>query len=94
MGHFSRPGVAAEFIQKLAEGRINLRGFSLPVIGTQFLAYAAVNSLKGADKIDQTFGEGLTHAVAFERQDVLPDNNSARTTAAGTSVQPCLIFQA
>jgi len=46
-----RPGIAAELTQKLAEGRINLRGFSLSVIGTQFLAYAAVDSLDDANKV-------------------------------------------
>ncbi|MGB9163728.1 MAG: ACT domain-containing protein, partial [Rhodomicrobium sp.] len=40
-----RPGVAAELTQKLADGGINLRGFSLSVIGRQYLAYAAVDSL-------------------------------------------------
>ena len=46
-----RPGIAAELTQKLADGRINLRGFSLTVIGTQFLAYAAVDSLDDANKV-------------------------------------------
>ena len=50
MGH-DRPGVAAEVTEKLAEGRINLRGFSLSVIGTQYLAYAAVDSLNDANKV-------------------------------------------
>ena len=39
--------------QKLADGRINLRGFSASVIGTQFLAYAAVDSLDDADKVKE-----------------------------------------
>jgi hypothetical protein len=46
-----RPGVAAELTQKLADGRINLRGFSLSVIGRQYLAYAAVDSLADANKV-------------------------------------------
>jgi predicted amino acid-binding ACT domain protein len=46
-----RPGVAAELTQKLADGRINLRGFSASVIGTQFLAYVAVDSLDDANKV-------------------------------------------
>ena len=46
-----RPGVAAELTQKLADGRINLRGFSLSVIGRQYLAYAAVDSLDDANKV-------------------------------------------
>jgi hypothetical protein len=50
MGH-DRPGVAAELTEKLADGEINLRGFSLSVIGTQYLAYAAVDSLDDANKV-------------------------------------------
>src|SRR5271167_1955343 len=46
-----RPGVAAEVTQKLADGGINLRGFSLSVIGRQYLAYAAVDSLSDANKV-------------------------------------------
>ena len=46
-----RPGVAAELTQKLADGRINLRGFSLSVIGKPYLAYAAVDSLSDANKV-------------------------------------------
>lgn len=49
MGH-DRPGIAAELAQKLAEGRINLRGFSASVVGTQFVAYVAVDSLDDANK--------------------------------------------
>jgi len=45
-----RPGVASELTQKLAEGGINLRGFSASVIGTQFVVYVAVDSLDDADK--------------------------------------------
>lgn len=43
-----RPGVAAELTQKVADGGINLRGFSASVIGTQFAAYFAVDSLDDA----------------------------------------------
>ena len=46
-----RPGIVAELTQKLAEERINLRGFSGSVIGTQFLAYVAVDSLEDANKV-------------------------------------------
>ena len=46
-----RPGIGAELTQKLAEGGINLRGFSASVIGTQFLAYVAVDSLDDANKV-------------------------------------------
>src|SRR5215475_7124110 len=45
-----RPGIAALLTQKLAAGGINLRGFSASVIGTQFVAYAAFDSLDDADK--------------------------------------------
>ena len=48
-----RPGIAAELTQKIADGQINLRGFSLSVIGTQFLAYAAVDSLDDANKVKE-----------------------------------------
>jgi hypothetical protein len=45
-----RPGIAAELTQKLADAGINLRGFSASVIGTQFVAYVAVDSLDDANK--------------------------------------------
>lgn len=45
-----RPGVAAQLTQALADGGINLRGFSASVIGAQFVAYVAVDSLDGATK--------------------------------------------
>ena len=45
-----RPGIAAELTQKLADARINLRGFSAAVIGTQFIAYIAVDSLQDANQ--------------------------------------------
>ena len=45
-----RPGVAAELTQKLADGGINLRGFSASVIGTQFVAHMALDSLDDANK--------------------------------------------
>ena len=44
------PGIAAELTQKLAAGEINLRGFSASVIGRQFVAYVAVDSLADANK--------------------------------------------
>ena len=50
MGH-DRPGVAAELTEKLANEGINLRGFSLSVIGRQYLAYAAVDSLDDANEV-------------------------------------------
>ncbi len=45
-----RPDVAAHLAQKLADGGINLRGFSACVIGTQFVAYVAFDSLTDAGK--------------------------------------------
>jgi predicted amino acid-binding ACT domain protein len=48
-----RPGVAAELTQKLADAGINLRGFSASVIGKQFAAYVAVDSLADANKAVQ-----------------------------------------
>ena len=45
-----RPGIAAALTQKLAAGEINLRGFSASVLGTQFVAYIAVDSLGDANK--------------------------------------------
>ncbi|MBK7664182.1 MAG: ACT domain-containing protein [Sterolibacteriaceae bacterium] len=45
-----QPGIAAELTRKLAEGGVNLRGFSASVIGTQFVAYAAVDALDDANK--------------------------------------------
>jgi hypothetical protein len=37
--------------RKLADAGINLRGFSASVIGRQFLAYVAVDSLDDANKV-------------------------------------------
>jgi hypothetical protein len=45
-----QPGVAAELTQKLADEEISLRGFSAAVIGTQFVAYVAVDSLDDVKK--------------------------------------------
>jgi len=45
-----RPGVAAILTQKLADGGINLRGYSASVIGKQFVAYVAVDSLDDANR--------------------------------------------
>ena len=45
-----RPGIVAELTQKLGDGGINLRGVSAAVIGTQFVAYVAVDSLDDANK--------------------------------------------
>ena len=45
-----RPGIAAELIEKLADGGLNLRGFSASVIGPRFVAYVAVDSEDDANK--------------------------------------------
>jgi len=45
-----KPGVAAELTAKLAEGGVNLRGFSASVIGRQFVAYLALDTQAEADK--------------------------------------------
>jgi hypothetical protein len=45
-----RPGAAAELTQKLADGGINLRGFSASVIGGNFVAFAATDSLDDANQ--------------------------------------------
>ena len=46
----NRPGIVAELAQKLAEASINLRGFSASVLGMQFIAYVAVDSLQDAKR--------------------------------------------
>jgi len=46
-----RPGVAAALTQKLADGGINLSGFSASVIGKQFVAYVGLDSLDDANKV-------------------------------------------
>jgi len=45
-----RPGIAAELTQKLADAGINLRGLSASVIGIQFVAYVAVDSVQDANQ--------------------------------------------
>jgi len=47
----NRSGIVAELAQKLADAGINLRGFSASVLGTQFIAYAAVDSLQDANRV-------------------------------------------
>ena len=51
-----RPGIAAELTQKLADAGVNLRGFSASVIGTQFAAYIAVDSLLDAGRAIDILG--------------------------------------
>jgi hypothetical protein len=43
-------GVIAQLTSMLADGGINLRGISAAVLGTQFVAYLAVDSLGDAEK--------------------------------------------
>ncbi|MFP3558842.1 amino acid-binding protein [Paraburkholderia sp. SIMBA_049] len=43
-------GIIAELTAKLADGGINLRGVSAAVLGTQFIAYLAVDSLGDANQ--------------------------------------------
>jgi hypothetical protein len=43
-------GIVAQLSQMLADGGINLRGVSAAVLGTQFIAYLAVDSKDDADK--------------------------------------------
>ena len=45
----NRPGIIAELTQKLAAEGINLRGLSAAAIGTQFIAYIAVDSREDAE---------------------------------------------
>lgn len=45
-----RRGIAAELTRRLADKGINLRGFSASVIGTQFVAYVAVDSREDATR--------------------------------------------
>lgn len=47
-----RPGIAADLVQRLAAEGINLRGFSASVLGTQFVAFVAVDSLADANKAE------------------------------------------
>ena len=43
-------GIIAQLTRMLADGGINLRGVSAAVLGTQFIAYIAVDSLDDAEK--------------------------------------------
>ncbi len=45
-----RPGIAADIAQKLADAKVNLRGFSASVIGTQFVIYLGLDTLADADR--------------------------------------------
>ncbi|RQS21306.1 amino acid-binding protein [Burkholderia sp. Bp8998] len=43
-------GIIAELTQKLSDGGINLRGVSAAVLGSQFIAYLALDSLADAEQ--------------------------------------------
>jgi hypothetical protein len=43
-------GIIAQLTQMLADGGINFRGVSAAVLGTQFIAYLALDSLDDAEK--------------------------------------------
>jgi hypothetical protein len=45
-----RLGIFSQLSQMLAEGGINLRGVSAAVLGSQYIAYLAVDSLDDAEK--------------------------------------------
>lgn len=47
----NQPGIASALTEKLAKANLNLRGFSASVIGTQFVAYVAVDSQAEANKV-------------------------------------------
>jgi UTP:GlnB (protein PII) uridylyltransferase len=44
-------GIIAQLAQTLADEGINLRGVSAAVLGTQFIAYLAIDSLDDAEKV-------------------------------------------
>ncbi|MGM3277838.1 ACT domain-containing protein [Ralstonia sp. 24A2] len=46
----NQPGIAAALTEDLAEAGINLRGFSAAAIGSQFVAYIAVDSQEAVDR--------------------------------------------
>ncbi|KAA1012141.1 ACT domain-containing protein [Paraburkholderia panacisoli] len=43
-------GIIAQLTEALSDGGVNLRGVSAAVLGTQFIAYLAVDSLDDAEK--------------------------------------------
>lgn len=46
----NRSGIAAELAEKLADGGINIRGFSGATIGTRFILYIGFDSQEDAEK--------------------------------------------
>lgn len=53
-----RPGIGAELTQRLADAGINLRGLSASAIGTQFIAYFALDTLEDANRAMRVLGHG------------------------------------
>jgi len=49
MGH-DRPGIATDVAQTISDAGINLRGFTATVIGTQFVAFLALDTRGDADR--------------------------------------------
>ncbi|MBV8208825.1 MAG: amino acid-binding protein [Burkholderiaceae bacterium] len=53
-----RPGIAASIALKIAQGGINMRGFSSVVLGTQFIAYIALDSREDAERVIRALTQG------------------------------------
>ncbi|MFC5301158.1 ACT domain-containing protein [Azospira restricta] len=53
-----KPGLGAELTQKLATAGINLRGLSASAIGSQFVAYIALDSLADANRAMEILQRG------------------------------------
>ena len=47
----NEPGVAANLTDLIAEAGINVRGFSVAVIGARFIAYVGFDSIEDAEKV-------------------------------------------
>lgn len=60
----NRPGMAAWVTQQIAGAGINLRGFSASIAGSQFIAYAAVDTLEDAQQIVTTLQQPRLHRIA------------------------------
>jgi hypothetical protein len=50
-----RPGIAADVTHRVADAGVSLRGFSAAVLGTQFVAYLALDSREDADRVIKVF---------------------------------------
>jgi len=53
-----RPGIAASMTLKIAQAGVNLRGFSSVVLGTQFIAYIAIDSREDAERVIRALTQG------------------------------------